>query len=154
MGIDVKDGYMTFKQIIDAVKAQKEHDLRREQLEPKIAANVELEEMLLVRLLPLVVKHPIIDIINLLHGDRFCSQTLSNMGRLDIPEAMQKYITDVDFILGRQRGNSGAVSCLGYNGRLYLHMTRKIARDSFENAFLYQLASLGITVETSVSNLA
>ena len=154
MGIDVKDGYMTFKQIVDAVKAQKEHDLRREQLEPKIAANVELEEMLLVRLLPLVVKHPMIDIINLLHGDRFCSQTLSNMGRLDIPEAMQKYITDVDFILGRQRGNSGAVSCLGYNGKLYLHMTRKIARDSFENAFLYQLASLGITVDTSVSNLA
>ena len=154
MGIDVKDGYMSFEQIVSAVKAQKEHDLRREQLEPKIAANVELEEMLLVRLLPLIVKHPIIDVINLLHGDRFCSQTLSNMGRLDVPEAMQQYITDVDFILGKQRGNSGAVSCLGYNGKLFLHMTRKIARDSFENAFLYQLSSLGIACESSLSNLA
>ena len=154
LGIDVSDGYMSFEQIVSAVKAQKAQSLEPDRLESKIAANVELEEMLLVRLLPLIVKHPIIDIITLLHGDRFCSQTLSNMGRLDVPEKMRSYITDVDFILGRQRGNSGAVSCVGYNDRICVHLTRKIARDGFENAFLYQLACLGIDADTSLSNLA
>ena len=154
LGVDVKDGYLSFAELVAAVRKQKAHDLQKEQLEPKIAANVELEEMLLVRLLPLRIKHPIIDIINLLHGDRFCSQTLSNMGRLDVPEALLPYIQDVDFILGRQRGNSGAVSCLSYNGRLYLHLTRKIGRDSFEQAFLKQMSALGIPAELTLDELA
>ena len=154
LGVDVKDGYMTFEELVDAVRVQKENDLKRENLEPKIAANVELEEMLLVRMIPLILKHPIIDIINLLHGDRFCSQTLSNMGNLNVPEALLPYIQDVDFVLGRQRGNSGAVSCVSYNGHLCLHMTRKIYSDSFEQAFLYQLQRLGLTLNLSLSNLA
>ena len=136
------------------MKAQKAHDLQKEQLEPKIAANVELEEMLIVRMLPLALKHPIIDIINLLHGDRFCSQTLSNLGLVQLPEAMVPYVKEMDFILGRQRGNSGAFSCVGYNGKLYLHMTRKIERNAFEQAFLGKLSSLGIGFQLSLSNLA
>ena len=136
------------------MKASKSTLLQKDNLEPKIFANVELEEMLLVRLLPLKVKHPIIDVINLLHGDRFVSQTLSNMGRLDVPQEMVPYISDMDFILGRQRGNSGAFSCLCYNGKVILHMTRKIARDSFEQSFLEQLYLLGLEVKTSESVLA
>ena len=154
LGVDVKDGYLSFEQMVEAIKAQKAHDMQQELLESKIAANVELEEMLLVRLLPLRIKHPIIDIINLLHGDRFISQTLSNMGQLKVPAALYPYIKDVDFMLGRQRGNSGAVSCLGYNGKLYIHLTRKIAEAHFENAFVRQLSALGLSVDTSVENLA
>ena len=154
LGVDVKDGYMTFEELVNAVRAQKDHDLKRENLEPKIAANVELEEMLLVRMIPLILKHPIIDIINLLHGDRFCSQTLSNMGNLNVPKALLPFIQNVDFVLGRQRGNSGAVSCVSYNGHLCLHITRKIYSDSFEQAFLYQLQRLGLSLNTSLSDLA
>ncbi len=154
LGVDVREGYLSFEQLVSAVKAQKAHDLQKEQLEPKIAANVELEEMLIVRMLPLALKHPIIDIINLLHGDRFCSQTLSNLGLVQLPEAMVPYVKEMDFILGRQRGNSGAFSCVGYNGKLYLHMTRKIERNAFEQAFLGKLSSLGIGFQLSLSNLA
>ena len=154
LGVDVKEGYLTFEELVKAVKAQKEHDLKKENLEPKIAANVELEEMLLVRMIPLLIKHRIIDIINLLHGDRYCSQTLSNIGNLNVPNALLPYIQSVDFALGRQRGNSGAVSCVSYNGRLCLHMTRKIYSDRFEQAFPYQLQRLGLTFSTSVSDLA
>lgn len=154
LGVDVKDGYLTFDQLVNAVKAQKQHDLKKENLEPKIAANVELEEMLLVRMIPLILKHPIIDIINLLHGDRFCSQTLSNMGNLNVPKALHPFIQFVDFSLGRQRGNSGAVSCVSYNGVLCLHMTRKIHGDGFEQAFLYQLQRLGLKLRTSLAPLA
>lgn len=154
LGIDVKDGYMDFPAIVRAVRAQKAHDTEKSALEPKIAANVELEEMLIVKCLPLFVKHPIIDYINLHHGDRFVSQTLSNIGNIKVPQQLMPYITDVDFMLGKQRGNSGAVSCLGYNGKIYLHMTRKISRDGFERAFLQQIWQLGIPFETSLDSLA
>ncbi len=154
LGVDIADGERTLRELVDAVKAQKEHDLQQENLEPKIAANVQLEEMTLVKCLPLAIKHPIIDIINRLHGDRFYSQTLSNLGKVDLPEGMRSYVTDVDFVLGRQRGNSGAVACLGYNGKLRIHLSRKIFPARFEHAFLRNLASAGIETEMTETALA
>ena len=154
LGVDVKDGYYSFDQLVKAIREQKAHDMQQELLESKIAANVALEEMLLVRMLPLKIKHPIIDLINLLHGDRFISQTLSNLGMIKVPEALYPYMKDVDFMLGCQRGNSGAVSCLGYNGKLYVHLTRKIVENEFETALLRLFYSLGLSADTSTENLA
>ncbi len=154
LGVDVADGYRNLRELVDAVKTQKEHDLQQENLEPKIAANVQLEEMTLVKCLPLAVKHPIIDLINRLHGDRFYSQTLSNLGKVDLPEGMRPYVTDVDFVLGRQRGNSGAVACLGYNGKLCIHLSRKIFPARFEHAFLRHLESVGIATQMTETALA
>ena len=153
LGIDISDGYLSFPDILSRVKAQKEHDLLPSELEPKIAANVELEEKFLVRSLPLFVKHPIIDIINRLHGDRYFSHTLSNIGKVNMPASMAPFIRDMDFILGRQRGNSGAASCLTCNGKLYFHITRKIGSDRFEKAFLRQIDSLGIPALSSLEIL-
>lgn len=154
LGIDVKDGYLPFEQIVKRVHAQKEWELQPRNLEPKIARNVELEESRLVKMLPLFIKHPTIDIINRLHGDVFCSQTLSNLGPVKLPQVMTAYVQDIDFSLGRQRGNSGACSCLGYQDKLYLHFTRKIARDSFEQAFLKVMDSLDISYTQTLTGLA
>ena len=154
IGVDVCNGYLSFRNIVRTVKAQKAHDLLQENLEPKIAANVQLEENMLVRCIPLVIKHPIIDIINLMHGDRFCTQTLSNLGKVNLPGPMTEYVTDLDFILGKQRGNSGACSCVGYGDKMYFHLTRKITRDNFERAFVRQLSHLGIPSEVTTDTLA
>ena len=67
---------------------------------------------------------------------------------------MKPYIKDIDFILGRQRGNSGGCSCVGYDGKLYFHMTRKIERCSFERAFLSCLKTIGVKADTSSTVLA
>ena len=107
-----------------------------------------------MRCIPLFIKRPVIDLINRLHGDRFYTTTLSNMGNVELPEQMRPYVEEVEFILGRQRGNSGAVSCAGYGGNLYLHFSRNIQEDAFERLFLGQAASLGIPAEVSHHVLA
>ena len=154
LGVDVCNGYLTFPSIVKTVKKQKAWALQKENLEPKIAANVELEENLGVRCIPLWIKHPIIDIINRLHGDRYVTQTLSNLGKVVLPESMQPYVLEMDFVLGRQRGNSGAASCLSYNGQLYLHLSRKIVEDSFERNLTKRIQSLGIPVKSTLTDLA
>ena len=144
LGMDIRSGYLPLEQLVRLVKMQKEAMLRPENLEPKIAANVELEESFAVRCLPLVVKKPIIDIINRLHGDAYCSQTLSNLGQVHVPDEMRPYLTEFDFILGRQRGNSGAVSCTSFGGKLFLHLSRNIYGAEFEQFFLDRAGSLGL----------
>ena len=64
------------------------------------------------------------------------------------------YVTGFEAVLGRQRGNSGAVACVGYGGKLYVHLSRNIASDDFEHCFLAQFDSLGVTADVSHSILA
>ena len=154
LGMNVRGGFLQLGDLVRLVKMQKRALLRPENLEPKIAANVELEESFAVRCLPLVVKKPIIDYINRHHGDIYCSQTLSNLGQVKLPEALRPYVKAFDFILGRQRGNSGAVSCAGYGENLFMHFTRNIQEDDFERLFLGQAATLDIPAEVSHHVLA
>ena len=154
LGIDVRSGYLQLEELVRLVKMQKRAMLRRENLETKIAANVELEESFAVKCLPLFVKKPIIDSINRHHGDAYCSQTLSNLGQVRLPEEMQPYVTEFDFVLGRQRGNSGAFSCASYGNKLFLHLSRNVSEADYEQFFLDRASSLGILGEVSHHILA
>ena len=147
LGVDVRNGEYDFNQILQVVSAQKRLYSMPSQLEPKVAKNVELEDNFAINCIPRFLKKPIIDIINKLKGDRYCTHTLSNLGRIELPESMRPYVRDIDFILGRQRGNSGASACVGYGDSLVLNMSRRIAERGFEDAFLRQLDSLGIYAE-------
>ncbi|MBQ9193040.1 MAG: hypothetical protein IJ156_04905 [Bacteroidales bacterium] len=154
LGVDVRSGYLQLEPLVRLAKMQKRAMLRPENLEPKIAANVELEENFAVRCLPLSVKKPVIDLINRRHGDAYCSQTLSNLGEIRLPEEMRPYVKAFDFVLGRQRGNSGAVSCAGYDGKLFVHLSRNIEEADFEQLFLGRAAALGIPAEVTHHILA
>ena len=154
LGLDVRSGYLQLSDLVRLVKMQKRTMLRPENLESKIAANVELEENFAVRCLPLVVKKPIIDYVNRHHGDIYFTQTLSNLGAVRLPEPMQPYVKAFDFVLGRQRRSGGAVACAGYDGNLYLHFTRNITGDTFESLFLEQAAALDIPAEVTHHVLA
>ena len=50
----------------------------------------------------------------------------------------------MDFVLGRQRGTTGAAAAVGYIGNIYINFTRNIAESSFEEYFCEQLRELGI----------
>ena len=146
LGVDVRNGDYDFDHILEVVSAQKRLYSMPSQLEPKVAKNVELENNFAINCIPRFLKKPIIDVINKLKGDRYCTHTLSNLGKIDLPESLRPYVRDIDFVLGRQRGNSG-------NGNLILNMSRRIAERAFEDAFVEQLAMLGIPVEATEESI-
>ena len=155
LGFDAGEkGYHSLPELVRKIQKQKGEMLALRNLEPKIAANVELEENIAVRCLPLFIKRPVIDLINRHHGDVYCSHTLSNLGLVQLPQSMRPYVKEMDFVLGRQRGNSGAASCVGYDGKLFLHFSRKITGDEFERCFRKRLAALEIPFETADHILA
>ena len=147
LGVDVKDGYLPFGELVHRIRVQKREMLRRENLEPKIAANVSLEENVAVRCIPLFIKKPVIDAVNRHHGDRYFSQTLSSLGRVELPESMRPYVVDFDFILGRQRNNAGATTCTTCGDRLHIHFSRSIADDRFERGVVALFHELGFRAE-------
>ncbi len=154
LGIDLSHKRYSLRGIIREVALRKKEGLLPQNMETKIAANVELEQNFIVGCIPLFIKKIIIDTICRNHGDKFISYTLSNLCKIELPEQMSCYISDIDFYLGRQRGTSGAASCVSYGGRLYLHLTRKIRSARLEERMEQLMKMHGIPCETSESILA
>lgn len=148
VGVDMCNGKVPFNNIVKGVKYQKRALLTRECVEKKVAVNVALESNKYLAAVPRGIKRLIIDAVNKRKGDRFNSQTLSNLGLVELPDGMAPYITELGFILGKRRGNAGATTCIGYNGHLYINCSRKIIEHEYEDGLCQTLRALGLRVET------
>lgn len=146
LGVDVRNGNLSFEDIVKEVSTKKKWMMLPSQLMPKISANVSLEDNPAIRVIPRVIKDPIISIIDLLKGDRFCSHTLSNLGKIRVPEQMRPFVRDFDFILGRQRRKSGACACVSYGDSLNMNFSRRIREAGFERCFARKMRSLGVSL--------
>ena len=147
LGVDVSNGYYTFDELLHIVAAQKALKTLPSELEKKIAANVALEDSLAISVIPRCIKRFAIDTICRLKGDKLSSYTISNLGAVRLPEQMRPYVQSMDFVLGRQRGTSGAASCVGYDGKIVLWMTRNIVENKFEHFFAEILREHGIAID-------
>ncbi|MCQ2140956.1 MAG: hypothetical protein MJY83_01245 [Bacteroidales bacterium] len=146
VGVDVTNGYLSFEELIETVIAQKKYYLLHGEIEKKVAGNVNLEDNKGIAIIPRFIKKPIIDLVAKVKGDRYCSQTISNLGNVELPESIRPYIKEMDFVLGRQRGTSGAAACVSCNGKLFLNVSRNIRNSYFEDCFVAKLRELGIMV--------
>ena len=154
LGVDVSKGDLPLEEIIAAVRAQKKEYVQKAPLTTRVAANVALEDNLAVRCLPRFIKRPCINIVNKLKGDRYASQTLSNLGDVRLPASVAAHVRDVDFILGRAMGKSGACACASFGGHLNLNFTRRIKENDFERNFLTQLGQIGINARVLFDTVA
>ena len=151
IGIDVRNGDITFDDILQEVKLQKRLYVNPHRLTTRVAANVALEDNLAIRSIPLFIKKLAINSINSHKGENYCSQTLSNLGDITLPEEMRRHVRDIDFILGRPQQKSGACACVSYGNSLNLNFSRKIRERGFENAFISNMDKLGIQADVTVS---
>jgi NRPS condensation-like uncharacterized protein len=147
LGVDVANGYYSFEEVLQIVSAQKRHLVLKSELERKVAANVALENNFAIAMIPLFIKKHVIDLVCKLKGDKLLSQTLSNLGNVELPESMRQYVSEMDFVLGRQRGVPGAGACVSYNGNLFLNFSRNIVEADFESYFVDHIHQLGITTK-------
>lgn len=146
LGIDVRNGDLSFGEIVEEVKRQKKLFAQPGRLTTRVAGNVALEDNPAIRRIPLFIKKPVINYIKTHKGDLYCSQTMSNIGVIDLPEEMRHYVKDVDFILGSPKIRPGAVGCVSYEGRLNLNFARRIVEADFEDRFVASMHELGIDV--------
>ena len=146
VGIDGAKDY-TLNEIIKEVKSQLQIMKEEKRINAKISANVNLMKNQLIRRIPMFIKKPLMSIIEYIVGDGYISTTLSNLGLVDIPTSMQKYISDMNFILGKSRGKSGSVTAIGCKSNIYITFSRKIKESEFERIFFTNLANMGLDIE-------
>ena len=144
--IDTKLGNYTLEEIIKEVKSQLDFMVTEKKLRSKFTGNVNMEKKFYLRIMPTFIKQKALSISDYLMGDRYCTTTFSNYGLINIPKEMQKYVTDMGFMIGRSRNKHGAVACISCMDNLYITFTSRIKETEFERLFFTKLVEEGLEV--------
>lgn len=100
-----------------------------------------------LRFIPMFIKQPIARIIYGFLGDKIFSNTLSNLGVVQMPEPLVSHIEKFDFSLGPTITNRAACAAVTYNNKTVFSITKITNDPSFEERLLHNLKKDGIDVE-------
>lgn len=139
-------GHYEFSEICKQVKHRMGLDINPKHMSTLIATNIGTEKVLAVRLVPLFIKNFIMKMVFKSVGERKSSITLSNMGRVELPEAMESYVNRFDFVLGIQSSVPNNCGVLSWGDTTYVNFIRYIRESSLEQSFYEVLRDLEIPV--------
>ncbi len=145
LGIAPKLGDYTLEETIALIRHGMALEASKKMLTAKFSTNVASERNLLIKLTPLFLKDPLLKLYYLMIGDRYNSATLSNLGLINLPDEMAKYIERISFMLGACL-NPVACACVSFGDKLCFNITRTIEEPLLEREFFTMLASMGIHV--------
>jgi NRPS condensation-like uncharacterized protein len=113
----------------------------------RIAANVGSERLMVVKLMPLFLKNIVMKAVFNAVGERKSTLSLSNLGRITVPDEMQPYIERFDFILGVQATAPHNCGVISYGDTLYINFIRNVRESELEARFYRVLQELGLSVQ-------
>lgn len=145
-GIDPNYGEFTQEEIFTEIHHFFQRALNEKYLNAKISKNVQSERNLFLRLVPVVIKDPVMNFVYKFVGDSRNTSTLSNLGRVDLPKEMAEQMERFDFMLGRSRFTNVNCGVIGFGDTMAITFSRGIAEPYVERAFFQELVKLGIPV--------
>ena len=80
-------------------------------------------------------------------GERKSCISLSNLGAVELPEAMLPYVERMDFILGVQATAPYNCGVLSFGDTLYINFIRNIRESELELHFFRVLRDMGLHVK-------
>lgn len=144
--VNPKLGHYSFQELCKIAYHTVGLELNPQYMASKIAANVNSELLLPVKIMPLFLKNVVMKIIFNIVGERKSCLSLSNLGVFQIPEEMIPYVDRVDFILSPQAQAPHNCGAITFGNTLNINFTRNIQEPDLEREFFYVLRDLGIPV--------
>ena len=111
------------------------------------SANVKSEKGILIRFVPRFIKDIVMRAVFDRVGESLACLCLSNLGEVQIPEAMKEYVSRFDFIIGPQAKAPYNCGVISYGGTLYINLVRNTKIPELEREFFSNLSSLGMSFE-------
>jgi len=142
-----KLGRYRFEEICLQVKHRMGLEINAKHMSMMIATNISSERMLAVRLIPLFLKNVVMKAIFDTVGECQSCLSMSNLGRIDLPEEMRPYIQRFDFVLGVQATAPYNCGILSFGDSMYINFIRDIKEPKLEYAFYRVLRDLQIPVQ-------
>lgn len=145
--IDPRLGHYELQEICSIIRHKMGLEVSAKQMSAKIATNVDSERLLIVKLMPLFLKNLVMKAIFDSVGEIKSCLSMSNLGNIQLPDAMLPYVQRMDFILGPQASKPHNCGVLSYNGKLYINFIRNIREPELEDHFFRVLRDMGLQIE-------
>ena len=150
--IDPRLGEYTFQEICRVIQHKMGAEFTAKHMSRVIATNVNDEKNPFVRLIPLPIKNAVMKAIFDSVGEKKACLTLSNLGKIQLPDVMMPYVERFDFILGVQAEAPYNCGMLSFGDTIYINFIRNIQDAELERHFYAVLQQFGIPVTVESNN--
>ncbi len=142
-------GNFSFDEILAEVHHYMQIKTNEKYLNAQMYNNVRNEKILAARLVPLVLKNQILKIAYLFYGDSRTTSTLTNLGSVRLPKAMEPYVEGLYVLMGPSLSDWINCAVLSYGNTLTVTFSRRISEPLVERLFCTRLVQMGIPVKIS-----
>lgn len=143
-GVDPRLGDYTIDELCGIFSHQMKLQITEKHLSSRISTNVQSERSMILKLAPLFLKNIVMKLIFNAVGDRTGCFTMSNLGVVKLPEALEDHVKRMDFVLGAQTYGAYNVGLITYGGKANLNVIRNIKEPILERAFYEVLRQEGL----------
>ena len=151
VGVDPRLGDYTLEELAKLVHHQMHLSITPKNMQAIFTPNVTSEQNPVLKIVPLFLKNVIMRAVFDTIGERVASMTLSNLGRVELPEAMAPFVERVEFVLGPQSTAPYNASVTSWQGKTFINIVRNTVEPRLEEIFFTKLVKLGcrVTVESN-----
>ena len=147
VGVDPRLGEYTFEELVQLVHHQMQLAITEKNMRAIFTPNVNDERNVLLKPVPLGLKNLIMRMVFDAVGERVASLSLSNLGLVRLPEAMEPYVKRVEFVLGAQATAPYNCSVTSWQDKTYINLVRNSVEPRLERTFFTGLVRLGFHVK-------
>jgi len=137
---------------VKTCKEQIREGLSKEKLDSIIRDNVKNEKNIFMKIVPLFIKDWVIRAVYSRVGENLQTGNISNIGVVELPASMQKYVTDFTMAITPTYTCKQQLGAISYNGNLYITSSREFVETTFERELFTTLSKNSVSVEIFSNN--
>lgn len=155
VGVDPRMGDYTFEELLGIVSRQMELFITPKNMQAVFTTNVNSERVFIVKLVPLFIKNIVMKKVFDKVGEAQGCITISNLGKIELPDEAKKYVKAFDFIIGPQAKSPHNCAVCTYGDELRINFIRRSESPELEREFFRNLVRLGhhVTVQSNQREL-
>lgn len=144
---------VTFEEVVAHVKETFKNEINEEQMLARLKTNMKLEKNFLVRFMPLVIKILIIRLVYSFIGTGSNTISFSNLGLMEVPSEMFKYVERFDFANGASINAPVNVSLVTYNNKTVLTFADAIIERKLQKKVIELMLNDGVNLHIETNDL-
>ena len=147
IGVDPRLGDYTLEELVQIVHYQMKLTITEKNMRAIFTPNVNDEANPFLKVVPLGLKTLIMRMVFDSIGERVSCLSLSNLGQVQLPEAMAPFVTRVEFVLGPQASSPYNCSVASWQGQTCINIVRNTLEPRLERIFFPKLVRQGFHVK-------
>lgn len=144
---------VTFDEVLMHIKDTFKKEINQEQMLARLKTNMKLEKNFFVRFMPLAIKVLIIRAVYSFIGTGSNTISFSNLGLMEVPSEMIKYVERFDFANGASSRSPINASLVTYNNQAVLTFAGAIIERKLQKKVIEMLQSDGVKLHVETNDL-